>query len=82
MPAIPLLALFPEALEGAEHELALEGCEVVDEELAVQVVDLMLQDTGVEAEDWVMRGLIRPRGGLPSSWEETSTMITRLATPI
>ena len=46
---VPGLAFLFEPFEGTAHELALEGADVVDEELAVQVVDFVLQGTGEEA---------------------------------
>ena len=41
--------LFFQSLERAAHELALERAEVVDEELAVEVVDFVLESAGVKA---------------------------------
>ena len=44
--AVPLLALFFQLFQGAAHQLTFEGREAVDEELAVEVVDLVLQGAG------------------------------------
>ena len=41
-------ALFSQPLECAAHELAFERAEVVDEELAVEVVDFVLEGAGVK----------------------------------
>ena len=43
------LTIFSQPLERPAHELALERAEVVDEELAVEVVDFVLESAGVKA---------------------------------
>ena len=49
MPLVPLFALFLYALQRAAHQLSLERSQVVDEQFAVEMVDLVLQDPGIEA---------------------------------
>jgi hypothetical protein len=57
MPLVPLLALFLDAFEGTPHELPFQGSNVVDEQLAIEVVDLVLQDSGVETFGVELEGL-------------------------
>mgnify|MGYP001809284057 CR=1 FL=1 len=49
MPLVPLFALLLDTLEGATHELTFQGGDEIDEQFAMEMVDLVLQDPGVES---------------------------------
>ena len=58
------LTLFSQPFERTAHELALERAEVVDEELAVEVVNFVLEGAGVKTFARSFEGLAIQANGL------------------